>query len=661
VQAKLIDLLTKARAALQSQNFAEAESLTNKALKLDAKSPDAHMTMGILKASTGKLEEAIKHFRAVLKEQPQLSQVRANLATALYELEEYEEAITEFDKALRADPNLIKARLTYASALRKAEHYDKAEKEYKQILSRYPQSHEALNGIALTYMNQDKEDESLNAFHHATQLASVTPEYLLNFAIALDQFNYPNFALQKYEEALKLKPDWVEARKHLIDNLLKSKNLDQSEKQIMETLKKYPKEPEVISQLGLLYHELHRNDKANSCYDEALMIDRNNIKAKICKARLLAERGDFETAVSAYEDLIVKHPNFAMSYGLYSKIKKFTPEDSFLGKIEEIIEKNRHLLSTEAVNFALGKIYDDCRDWDKAFFHYQEGNTLANRYKRYSSDEDKKIFEESIKYFSQDRLHKLNKFNVGQKLPILIVGMPRSGTTLVEDIISRHSKVADAGEVEFWRGEIDQVLGIELKFPQNITQLRNDTAEELVKNYIDKLKGHIHSEKNYEFITDKLPHNFLWLGLIAGLFDEMPIIHCKRDPMDNCLSIYFQHFEGEHSYAYDLKNIGLHYKYYEQLMAHWHNVLPGRILDVNYEDVVADPEYWTRRMIEHVGLPWEEGCLEQQDSSRAIKTASIWQVRQPIYRSSVQRWKHYEKYLGPLKEGLGYEETKKAS
>ena len=332
-----------------------------------------------------------------------------------------------------------------------------------------------------------------------------------------------------------------------------------------------------------------------------------------------------------------------------------------MGRIEKNILHNESLLQSDFINFALGKIYDDCEEWDKAFSYFHNGNKLVSRFKRFPQDDDQRNVDKRITYFNSERIKNLNDFGVSQKLPILIIGMPRSGTTLVEDIMARHSKVGAAGEVSFWREADNNVFGSKLDFDKNVFQLTKDTVGGIADNYVKKLKSHAHGDESYEYITDKMPHNFLWLGLIAGLFPDMPIIHCKRDPMDNCLSIYFQYFEAEHAYAYELKNLGFHYKQYERLMAHWHGVLPGRILDVNYEDVVADPEYWTRKMIKHVGLEWEDGCLEQQDTGRTVKTASIWQVRQPIYKTSVQRWKNYEKHLGPLKEALGYKDDKQAS
>jgi tetratricopeptide (TPR) repeat protein len=650
VQAKLIDLLTNARAAIQSKNFEEAEKLIQKALDLDSKSPDGHMAMAILMATTGRLAEAIHHFRIVLKEHPQLAQVRANLATALYESEQFEESIVEFEKALKIEPSLIKAKLTYASALRKSGQDEKALAVYQEILSRYPQSHEALNGIGLTYMNLEKEDESLNAFHFATQLAPNVPEYRLNFAIALDGFNYPEYARLQYEETLKLNPGWLEAKKYLLDNLFKSKEFDLIDQILSETIKVYPEDSELIVVLGRLHSTRSEMEEAITCYERALSIDPDNGEALLGRARIFAEEGDFGAAIKIYENMIKVYPKYPRTYLPYSTCKKFKSSDPLIALIEKNISEAEGLLSHSEVNFALGKIYNDCEDWEKAFAFYQRGNDQVNRYKRYKPENDEEAFDQLMNNFSPKVIDQLQSFQVGQTLPILIVGMPRSGTTLVESIIARHSKVRAAGEVEYWSKSSKEIL------TNGAEKITLDKAKNLADGYIARLKAYIKEDQCFDFITDKMPHNFLRLGLIGGLFPKVPIIHCKRDPMDNCLSIYFQSFEGEHLYAYDLKNLGFHYQQYQRLMAYWHEVFPGRILDVQYEHVVADPEYWAHKIIEHVGLEWEDSCLEQNEVTHRVKTASIWQARQPIYKTSVKRWKNYEKHLGPLKEALGYKD-----
>jgi hypothetical protein len=233
--------------------------------------------------------------------------------------------------------------------------------------------------------------------------------------------------------------------------------------------------------------------------------------------------------------------------------------------------------------------------------------------------------------------------------------MPRSGTTLTEQIISSHPDVLGAGEVGYW-GSANKALPLKLHtktpYPQCLQEMTITHAHEAIEQYENILRKTVGPDTTSRHISDKMPHNFLHLGLIAMLFPNVKIIHTKRDPIDTCLSIYFQNFNDMHSYAADLTNLAFYYKQYERLMQHWHTLLPGRILDINYEDTINDPEYWSRQLISHIGLECDDACLAPHKLERAVKTISQWQVRQPIYKTSVQRWKHYEPFISPLIEGL---------
>jgi len=261
-----------------------------------------------------------------------------------------------------------------------------------------------------------------------------------------------------------------------------------------------------------------------------------------------------------------------------------------------------------------------------------------------------------MQVFTRDFIEKNKFLGSDSEVPVFIVGMPRSGTTLTEQIISSHPQVMGAGEVVFWGRAPDAIpytLGSMNEYPECVTEMSVPKAKGIADKYLELIRKIVGPDTQSQRITDKMPHNFVHLGLIAMLFPNARIIHCKRDVMDNCLSIFFQNFGGAHPYAYDLINLGHHHLEYQRLMAHWHEALPGRIFDLNYEDVITAPEYWSRRLIEHVGLEWDDACLSPHRLERTVKTASHWQVRQPIYKTSVQRWKNYEPHLGPLKELLG--------
>jgi hypothetical protein len=230
--------------------------------------------------------------------------------------------------------------------------------------------------------------------------------------------------------------------------------------------------------------------------------------------------------------------------------------------------------------------------------------------------------------------------------------MPRSGTTLVEQIISSHPLVKGAGELlrlPRCARMIPSRLGINTPYPFYLKDLDSQMARTIAQEYLDSLPLRMEGELR---VTDKLPTNFLYIGLIATLFPNAHIIHCLRDPMDVCLSIYFQLFTPSVSYAFDLSEIGFFYRQYERCMAHWRGVPGLRLHEINYSNLIDNQETVSRKMIEFIGLKWDERCLEFHKTRRNVKTASLWQVRQPIYKSSVERWRNYEKHLGPLMDAL---------
>lgn len=275
----------------------------------------------------------------------------------------------------------------------------------------------------------------------------------------------------------------------------------------------------------------------------------------------------------------------------------------------------------------------------------------------YSPELDEARFSKLIEIFNADFFKTHQHIGIQSKLPVIIVGMPRSGTILTEQIISSHPDVIGAGEVVFWSRAPNAMplrLGTETPYPECVLKMSTESAIDIADIYestLQKIKI-VGQNTKPRHITDKFPHNILNIGLIASLFPNIKIIHTKRDSIDTCLSIFFQNFNNAHQYAFDSSNLGFHYRQYERIMRHWHEILPGRIMDINYEDTIVDPEFWSRKLISHIGLEWDDACLSPHKLERSVKTASHWQVRQPIYKTSVQRWKNYEQFLEPLISAL---------
>ncbi|MEE8429157.1 MAG: sulfotransferase, partial [Gammaproteobacteria bacterium] len=320
--------------------------------------------------------------------------------------------------------------------------------------------------------------------------------------------------------------------------------------------------------------------------------------------------------------------------------------------MESLLKQNPVLATTSRCNlhFNLGKQYDDIGEYDKAFAHFQQGNSSKSvdfDTARYKSEMDA-----LISTYTSDFLTRMPRATVRSDRPVFVVGMPRSGTSLVEQILSSHPSVFGAGELP----DIVQlplslhvILGTEQRYPRCLPLLPQDKMDMLAQHYLDRLKS---LSADATRVIDKMPGNFTHLGFIELLFPDARVIHIMRNPLDNCLSCYFQDFSRSHPYSYDLRVLGTFYNGYRRLMQHWRQVLTIPMMEVQYEELVANQEPISRELVKFCGLDWDERCLEFHKNKRYVGTASYEQVRRPMYQKSAGRWHNYESYLDPLMEVL---------
>lgn len=658
--ARLQKMLAAAQQAQRSGMHAQAANLYRDVLKEAPEAHDVRHQFAVLLATTGQAQEAAKQFRQILKANPTHAATHVNLANALTEDGQYEDAITEYRRALALDPKLLWAHAHLGSALRMTGKAEEALVHFKQALDMDKKNAFAFNGLGLAYRDLDDIPRALECLEHAVGLAPQNADFRINFGATMNRAEMPDLAVEQYYKAVELQPNLLEAIVMLGETLSELRRFDDARECIDRALMLHPEMPELSERRGFVYLEMGDTGHALADFDRVLKQYPQRPMALLGAGRTHMEAGHSKEATANLEQLVELHPDTGTGYFYLAASRKFKPDDPVISQLKMLADKTgSEDKASIALNFALGKIYDDCKQWDDAFAHYARGNCLRNEEYKYQPEREEARFDDLISVFNHELFEGHRDCGAESNLPVLIVGMPRSGTTLTEQIISSHPVVVGAGEVVFW-GKASQALPYSLKtstpYPQCMEQIVPEKAADMADRYIHLLRKIAGPGTNTARITDKMPHNFMSLGLIALLFPNAPIIHCKRNAMDNCLSIFFQNFGGRHPYAYDLANIGHHHKQYERLMAHWHEVLPGRILDINYEDTIADPEYWSRNLIKHVGLEWDDACLAPHKQERTVKTASHWQVRQPIYKTSVQRWRNYEQYLGPLKEALGYEE-----
>ncbi len=655
---RLQNMFAAAQQARQSGMNMQAEGLYRDILKQAPEAWDIQHQLAILLATTARPQEAVKHFRLIVKANPAHAASHANLANALSESGKLEEAITEYQRALALDTSLIGARIALGEALRQMKHYEDAIESYKTALDLDNVNHAAFNGLGLVYRDMEDLPRALECFEHAVGLAPRNAEYRMNFGVALRHYELEGHAAEQFYEAVMLRPDWLEAVVVLAEVLQQQRRYDEAMECYERAMQLKPGNTELSERIGYVYLDMGDTEHALGEFSKVVSQHPERYMALLGLGRTHMEAGHSIKAADALGMLIERYPDDPGGYFYLASSRKFKSDDPLIPQLQALADKTGDEEDAAiALNFALGKIYDDCKQWDAAFTHYALGNRLRNAKYDYQPAKREAKYDALMSVFSREFIETHRDLGVESELPVIIVGMPRSGTTLTEQIISSHPQVIGAGEVIFWvhaGAAVPYMLGTDQPYPDCMALMTPDKARKIAGKYTELLRKIAGPDTNSLRITDKMPHNFVQLGLIALLFPNAPIIHCKRDAMDNCLSIFFQNFGGEHTYAYDLTNLGHQHRQYQRLMAHWHEILPGRIFDINYEDTIADPEYWSRKLIKHVGLEWDEACVAPHKQERTVKTASHWQVRQPIYKTSVQRWKNYEKHLDPLKEALGY-------
>ncbi len=361
--------------------------------------------------------------------------------------------------------------------------------------------------------------------------------------------------------------------------------------------------------------------------------------------------GDFPLSEQHYLTALNLKPDYAEAYFNYSAARKFTVDDPVIPILEQQLSRS-DLSDPDRcfLGFAAGKIFNDIKDYDKAFLFYELGNRCKNA--QFNIDQFRREIDQLISFFSAERIQQLSSLGLSSQVPVFIVGMPRTGTTLVEQILSSHPEVHGAGElpdISSIAGTTKQYAIQNIDYPECVAFLPEKAFAGFADAYLRRLRTFNHSAIR---IIDKMPANFLHLGLIAILFPEAKVIHCQRNPLDTCLSCYFQRFRQGHHYSFNLTHLGLYFREYQRLMQHWIDVLPMTPYTLHYSELVTDQEAVSRKLIDFIGICWDDRCLSFHDNDRPVTTASNWQVRRPMNRAGLDRWKNYDQYLGTLRETL---------
>jgi tetratricopeptide (TPR) repeat protein len=616
--SNLCELLRRAK------RLDEAVAAGRQAIALDPNLAQAHNNLGIVHFERGEYAAAEACYRRALALAPDLPEVHSNLGNTLQAEGKFPEAIEAHRHAIALRPEYADPHNNLATALRLARRYGEAEAHGRRALTLNPQHAGLHNNLALCLIPQQRAEEALSLLSQSAQLDPANAQTFVLLASLLSKRKQHEKAKAACERALALDPN----------------------------------QPEALNVLGVIAFDQGRAEEAILYYRKALELMPDLAHGHANLANALKELGRLDEAHAAYAAALRNDPRMTSAYFGLADLHRFTSDDPVLAAMERIAEPIDSLDDEGQIelHFALGKAYADLEQYERSFRHLLGGNSMKRRQVDYDERRMFRLFDRIRDVFSAELLRRKAGAGDPSQAPVLIVGMPRSGTTLIEQILASHPKVFGAGELRDL-GEVIaahcDLAAVPAAYPECIRDKPGELLQRIGAAYAACLRRRAGAA---ERITDKMPPNFLHVGLVHLALPNARIIHARRDPLDTCWSCFARLFGGEQQFSYDLGELGRCYRRYEMLMAHWRAVLPpGAMLEVDYEQVIEDLEGQARRILAYCGLEWDDRCLRFYETRRQVHTSSAAQVRRPIYRSSLGRWRRYRPWLAPLLDEFGPE------
>jgi tetratricopeptide (TPR) repeat protein len=694
-------------------NPEEAAARYRQAVLAAAQQAPAHANLGLLLHELGKPLEAADHLRAAVRLQPDLAEAHYGLGLLRLEQNEPAEAEAHFQEAARHKPHLADAHFQLGQALRRqgravealphlfralqlgmawaarkpdatkpakecgsdkaAEAIrnsaplgptpswlrkpDEAVAHCREVLRLDPDHPEAHYVLGRALATQGKLAEAVKAFHHALRVRPEHAEACVGLGAALREQGHLEQAVGYLREALRLRPALAEAHCQLGLALTDQSRLEEAAEAYRQALRLKPNSAAVLAHLGVLLEELSQADEGQRLLTRAVALDPDDPQVHVHAGMSLVNQGRPHEAKEHFQKAIALRLECGAAYFFLARDSDHHFSAAEIDRLHQLAEQEL-LRIPDRINchFALARVYDRAGAFSEAFHHCDRGNALKREYLRWQGNgfdaaAHARFCDRLLAAFDEAYFRGVQGFGSDSELPVFIVGMPRSGTTLVEQVLASHPAVFGAGEIRNLRrflADLPAELCSAADFPECMAGLDLATSRRLAESYLVGLRR-LGGDRLR--VTDKVPMNFHRLGLIATFFPQARIIHCRRDPPDVCWSCYFQNFRELH-FACDLRALGAYHRQYERLMDHWREVLPLPVFEVRYEEMVTDWERVARELIAFCRLPWDDACLRFYEIRRLVRTSSNLQVRRPVYQKAVGYWKNYAAHLGPLLEAL---------
>ena len=680
--------MQKATSLHQNGQLEKAEEIYKKVLRNNPSQSDAQYLIGVIALQKNNHHKAIELFEKAILIKPK-AYYYYDCAQAYNVLTDKESAISSYKKAIALKDDYLEANNNVGNILREIGNREEAIQYFKKTIQINDKFSIGYYNLALTYDEKKDYDNAVSFYKKTIEINPNFAQAYNNLGVILKKKSAFKDAIYNFEKAININPKYTDAYFNLGSLYYQfGDTLEGHTEKAINCFEKIiainPSHLKVYNKLSRIMRHLNKQDEAIHILEKALEINANDPETHNNIGLAYTELGQSEKAIKSFEKAIKSFENvLKIKDDYYPAIYNLTlvdPNKKYHPKIKKYltnknIDKNDKIL----LLFASARIHGKEKNYDEEFYQYKNANNIKRKDIPYQSKLHSNYIDQLVKYYSRDRLNEIGNYSTASNLPIFIVGMTRSGTSLIEQIISSHPDIYGAGELtliqDFERKLVNYFIKNNLS-EYSITSIDNAEIKIMLDQYINALKRYMHSETH---ITDKQPYNYLKIGLIKSLLPNSKIIYCKRNPLDVCISIFFQNFPayshdtpldlarkndkknnnhnwGLNAFSFDLKDIGKYYLDHERIMDHWKNIYQDEIYEIQYEELVNNQEKKSKELIDFIGLKWDPNCLDFYKNKREVKTSSNFQVRKPMYSNSIERWKKYEKHVKSLINILNYRE-----
>ena len=626
---------------LNLYNQGELKAAVEQAQALTEQYPDAFIIWNILGGvnnGLGRVQAASEAFKKVTELNPAYADGFNNLGVVLKDQGKLEEALASFTKALAIKPDHVDAYNNMGNALQDQGKLEEAIASYNKALSLKPDYANAYNNMGNALQDQGKLEEAIASYNKALSLKPDYANAYNNMGNALKDQGKLEEAIASYNKALSLEPDYANACNNMGNALKDQGKLEEAIASYNKALSLEPDYANAYNNMGNALKEQGKLDEAITSYEKALSLKPDHAEAYNNMGLALQDQGKLDEAIASFNKALEIKPNYAEVFRNLSSLIKYKPDNTQVALVCEMIKRSDLKDDDRChLQYTYAKMNEDLGNLDAAYDNYSSGGKLRQKLLSYDFKQDELTFEKikntgpKLKEFAFSK-----PFHAATNIPIFILGMPRSGTTLVEQIISSHSEVHGAGELPF----LSRFTHVNNIYNQTISSV---SILEVRKNYLNELEKVSHGKP---FVTDKMPQNFLHISILLKALPEAKVIHVKRDPAATCWSNFKHYFSSRGlGYCYNLKDTVNYFKLYQDLMYSWDQQYSDQIYHLDYDKLTVEQEPETRKLVEYLKLGWEDDCLSPHKNKRSIRTASQQQVREKVYTGSSQAWRKFEPYL----------------